>query len=96
MPKPGTNGGNGSTNGKNQNGSANGKRPKPRLSPQQLAVIAGLLSNALIVESVLVDKDQQLQIVLSGTLRRKSRTDRLIEELRDVSVGDLIKSLLQD
>ena len=63
------------------------------LSPQQIAVIAGLLTNALSVDSVLVDKDQRLQIVLGGSLRRKTPLDRLIQELQGNSLKEIIEAL---
>lgn len=65
-----------------------------KLSPQQIAVIAGLLVNALTVDSVLIDKNKRLQIVLGGTLRRKTRLDRLLQEIGGMNVADVIDSIL--
>lgn len=64
-----------------------------KLSPQQLAVITALLSNALKVDSVLVDRNKDLQVVLTGTLRRKTKTDKLLEELEDINIGDLLDAI---
>ncbi|MDF2936589.1 MAG: hypothetical protein K0Q90_1962 [Paenibacillaceae bacterium] len=64
-----------------------------KLSPQQLAVITALLSNALKVDSVLVDRNKDLEIVLTGTLRRKTKTDKLLEELEDINIGDLLDAI---
>ena len=64
-----------------------------KLSPEQLAVIVGLLTNALTVQSVLLDRDKTVQIVLEGSLRRKTRMDRLLEEMKDMSIGELLASL---
>jgi hypothetical protein len=64
-----------------------------KLSPQQLAVITALLSNALKVDSVLVDRNKDLQIVLTGTLRRKTKTDKLLEELEEINIGDLLDAI---
>ncbi|MFB5673955.1 hypothetical protein ACE3NQ_10900 [Paenibacillus terreus] len=81
-------------------GRAKKKAPLPQspsllsqLSPQQIAVIAGLLSNALTVDSILVDKDQRLQIVLGGSLRRRSKLDQLLEELDGVSLREFFNAL---
>jgi hypothetical protein len=63
------------------------------LSPQQLAVIVGLLTQSLSVDSLLVDKDQNIEIVLGGSLRKKTKTDRLLTELSEVSVGDLLEAI---
>ncbi|MDP4097250.1 hypothetical protein OIN60_10755 [Paenibacillus sp. P96] len=67
--------------------------PLSQLTPQQIAVIAGLLSNALIVESILVDKDQQLEIVLSGSLRRHGKLDHLLSKLDATSLRDFFDAM---
>lgn len=87
-------------NGKNGNvgkgnNMKNKKKTLPNLSPQQLAVVVGILTNALDVESVLVDRDQKVEILLIGTLRRKTKADRIAEELGDMSVGDLIQAFIR-
>jgi hypothetical protein len=88
--------------GKNKNGNSkqsgsdgNKSNGGYKLTPQQIAVIAGLLANALDVESVLVDRNQQIQILLSGSLRRKTEADRVAEQLSGMSVGDLIDAFLR-
>lgn len=63
------------------------------LSPQKLAVIAALLTDALEVNSILIDKDQTVQIVLEGSLRRKTRMDELIQELSGMKFGEVIQSI---
>lgn len=98
----------GGQKGKNGSSGKNGKNGKPdkgalfpaglplslgKLSPQQLAVITALLSNALKVDSVLVDRNKDLQIVLTGTLRRKTKTDKLLEELEEINIGDLLDAI---
>jgi hypothetical protein len=42
------------------------------LNPSQLLVIAGIIGGGLEVDSVLVDRNQAIQIVLSGSLKRKT------------------------
>lgn len=63
------------------------------LTPQQLAVVTGLLTQALSVDSVLIDKDQKIQIVLGGSLRKKTKADKLLDELSDVTIGDILDSI---
>lgn len=63
------------------------------LSPQQIAVITALLMNTLQVQSVLVDKEQTVEVLLVGSLRRKSRMDKLLDEISGMPVGDLWESL---
>lgn len=64
------------------------------LTPQQLLVILGLLSGALEVTSVLVDKDQLVQFVLTGTLKRPTRLDKMLEEIGRMPFDDVLKALL--
>ena len=87
------NGGN-KQRGAGANGSGAAKN-NLKLTPQQLAVVVGLLTNALSVESVLVDKDQTIQIVLEGSIRKKTKADRVAAALDDVTVGELVEAFLR-
>lgn len=70
------------------------KTPQSKLTPQQIAVVVGLLANALEVTSLLIDKNQRIEIVLEGSIRKKTRADRIAEELNNISVGDLLEAIL--
>ncbi|BFH33727.1 hypothetical protein J6TS7_43500 [Paenibacillus dendritiformis] len=84
--------GNGTGGGNKKNGK---KKSSPsKLTPQQIAVVVGLLANALEVTSVLIDKNQRIEIVLEGSIRKKTRADRIAEELNNISVGDLLEAIL--
>ncbi|WP_223069191.1 hypothetical protein [Paenibacillus caui] len=65
-----------------------------KLTPQQIAVIAGILTNTLSVDSVLIGRDQRLEILLVGSLRRRTRIDELINELSNANLADVIDSIL--
>jgi len=71
------------------------KKNSPKLTPQQIAVIIGLLTNVLEVNSVLLDKDQRIEIVLEGSIRKKTKADVIAEELGEISVGDLIEAFIR-
>ena len=79
----------------NKGNCAGENKKKSKLSPQQLAVVVGLLTNSLEVNSVLIDRDQRIQIVLQGSLKKKTKADRVIEQLSDISVSDLIDAFLR-
>jgi len=81
-----------SGNGKDKNGRP---PPKLKLSPQKIAVIVGLLTNVLDVQSVLLDKHQRVEIVLEGSIRKKTKADRIVEELGDINVSDLIEAFIR-
>lgn len=80
-------------NGKNKRNGKNRINSLPTsLTPAQIAVIVGILTNALDVNSVLVNKDQQVQILLEGSLRKKGKASQLATGLVDnISVSDLIE-----
>lgn len=65
------------------------------LSPSAALVIAGLLTNILEVTSVLVDKNQLVQIVLSGSLKQKTEMDIMIEQLGSKPFDEVMKSVIK-
>ncbi|MBN3522305.1 hypothetical protein [Paenibacillus apiarius] len=69
------------------------KRNGTKLSVEQIAVIAALLTNSLKVQSILVDRNQVVEVLLTGSLRKKTQMDQLIEQISDLSIGDLLESL---
>ncbi|WP_309121827.1 hypothetical protein [Paenibacillus sp.] len=87
--------GNGNGNGK---GYGNGKKKPsdPQLTPQQLAVVIGLLSNSLEVISVLIDKDLTVEIVLQGSIRKRTKADQIAAELGEISVAELLDAILRN
>jgi hypothetical protein len=89
----GMNNGNGNGNGNSKGKGKNGNKKNssaPKLSAKELAVIAAILTNSLVVKSLLVDTDKTVQIVLEGTLLKKTKLDDLLEEINDYSIGDII------
>ncbi|ARK31482.1 hypothetical protein [Halalkalibacter krulwichiae] len=72
--------------------------PQAKITPNQIAVITALLTNALRVQSILIDKDKTIQVLLEGSLQvqKQSELDKLVDQVRDVPVGDFISSLLKD
>ncbi|MDT8859637.1 hypothetical protein N0O92_05270 [Alkalihalobacillus sp. MEB130] len=70
--------------------------PHAKLTPNQIAVITAILTNALRVQSILVDKDKTIQVLLEGSLnvQQKSELDKLVDQVRDVPVGEFLNSLL--
>ncbi len=71
-------------------------RNKQKLSLDELAVIAALLTNALRVESILISRNQRVEIILSGSLKQKTELERIIELLSQAPLEDLLFALLQN
>jgi hypothetical protein len=66
----------------------------PPLTPQKVLVILGLLTGALEVKSVTVDKDQIVDILLEGTLKRKTKLDKMLDEIGSMSFDDVLKAII--
>lgn len=73
---------------------SSGSSTKAGLSTSSLLVALGLLSGVLEVLSVLVDRDQTVQFVIQGSLKRKTELDRAIEELGSHSFEEVVTALL--
>lgn len=83
---------------KKNNGAGNNKSngcSEITINPSQILVIAGLLSGALSVESILVDKDQTVEIVVSGSLKRKTELDKMLDEIGSMSFDQVMKAMLE-
>lgn len=80
-------------------GQSDKKRPKKndnevkskKISPAQALVVAGLLSGVLEVTSILVDKDQVVQIVLAGYLKEETTK---VGQAGKVSFDHVMESIL--
>lgn len=78
--------------GNNDNSS---QAPKPlQLTPGQLLVIAGILTNVLSVFSLLVATDQHVEIVLRGSLKRKTELDKMLDKMGSMPFDDVFKAIM--
>lgn len=80
-----------SANGKSKNDSLKGLFGD--LSPEQIAVIAALITKSLSINSITLDKDQKIEVVLSGSLKQKTKMDKLLEEASSLTISDLLDSI---
>lgn len=80
------------------NGGGTGNSKPVILTPSTALVTAGLLTGALIVDSVLVDRNQTIQIVLEGSLKiekkEKTKMDMILEEVGSMPFDQVMKALL--
>lgn len=66
------------------------------LNPSQLLVIAGLIGGVLQVDSVLVDRNQAIQIVLSGSLKRKTQLDIIMEQIGKMPFDQVMAAIMNN
>lgn len=67
-----------------------------QLSPEQIAIVTAILINALEVQSILLDRDQTLQILLIGDLGKKTESDEFIQEVGGMTFVDLVNSMVRN
>lgn len=64
------------------------------LTPSQALVVAGILGGVLEVNSVLVDKDQIVQIVLQGSLKQKTELEQMLDNIGSKPFDEVVKAML--
>ncbi|OEF97888.1 hypothetical protein BHF68_13665 [Desulfuribacillus alkaliarsenatis] len=77
----------------NQCNNGNKKR-KNKLTPAQLLVIIGILAGSLQVDSIAIDKDQTIQILLAGSLKRKTQLDEMLDEMGEMPFEQVFKAMM--
>lgn len=70
------------------------KKQGPKLTPQKVLVILGLIAGSLEVNSILIDREQAVQIILIGSLKRKTRLDRMLDEIGGMPFDDVLRAVL--
>lgn len=70
------------------------KKKLLNLTPAEVMVISGIVVDVLSVQSLTVDRDQQIQIVLSGSLKRKTELEKTLDEIGQKPFDEVLKALL--
>ena len=64
------------------------------INPSQVLIISAMLAGVLEVTSVLVDRNQTIEIVLTGSLKRKTDLEKLLDQIGTKTVDEVIKAML--
>lgn len=64
------------------------------LNPSQLLVIAGLIGGVFNVDSFLVDREQTIQIVLVGSLKRPTPLEEMMANVGALPFEQVMKAIL--
>ncbi|SES95074.1 hypothetical protein SAMN05660297_00978 [Natronincola peptidivorans] len=74
-----------------------GENEKITLTPSQTLVILALLAGTLEVSSVVIDRNQNVDIVLAGTLKKEeeSEMDKVLSQIGHVPFDEVMKALLK-
>lgn len=65
------------------------------LTPSQTLVLIGLIGGVLNVESVLVDRQQTVNIILQGSLKKKTEMDKVLDKMGSMSFEEVMKALFE-
>ncbi len=65
----------------------------PNLTASEILVIAGILTGVLKVASVTIDTNQTVDIVVSGSLRRQTQMEKVMEQIGKCSFEDVIQAI---
>jgi hypothetical protein len=83
------------SNTPSSNGGKDGSaRNTPVITPSQLIVIGGLLGGALEVSSVLVDKNQTVEILLTGSLKKRTDLEKMLDQIGSMPFDEVVKAML--
>lgn len=64
------------------------------LNPSQLLVIAGLVFGVFSVNSVVINKEQTVDIVLSGSLKRSTQFEKVMKQLGKLPFDQVMKAIM--
>lgn len=67
-----------------------------QITPSQALVIMGIITNSLEVNSVLVDRNQEIQILLVGSLKQKTELEKTISAIGKLPFEDVLKAVINN
>lgn len=67
---------------------------KISITPSQALVIGGILGGVLEVTSVLVGRDQTVEILLSGSLKQKTELEKMLDQIGNMPFDEVVKAML--
>jgi hypothetical protein len=86
----GGNGGGSGCDGGGQDGSA----CPISLTPTEILVLAGILGGVLNVNSILINTDQEVQIILTGSLKRRTEIDKMLDAVGGKTFDEVMKAIV--
>ncbi|MGE5583022.1 MAG: hypothetical protein ACM3X9_10880 [Bacillota bacterium] len=76
------------------NGNGGNQTSCINLLPSELLVIAGIICDVLQVNSVLVDRNQSVEIVLVGTLKRRTQLDKVMQQIGKMPFDQVVQAIM--
>ena len=67
-----------------------------KLTPTQTMIIIGVITNAIEVHSALVDRNQAVQALISGSLKKKTELEKTIEAIGKLPFEEVLKAVINN
>jgi len=67
---------------------------KINLTPSQIIVIAAIIGGVLQVDLVSIDKDQDVQVVLVGSLKEKTQLEKIMDQVGSMPFDEVVKAII--
>ncbi|WP_347490776.1 hypothetical protein [Desulfoscipio sp. XC116] len=64
------------------------------LTPSAILVLAGILGGVLNVNSILIDNSRQVQILLTGSLKRKTEIDKMLDAVGCKTFDEVVGAIV--
>lgn len=64
------------------------------ITTSQALVILGLLAGVLEPISILIDRNQTVQIILSGSLKEETQLEKIMDQVRKMPFDEVMRALL--
>ncbi len=77
------------------NKDSTGQKKKTSLTPARALVLLGILGGVFEVNSVLVDKEQAVQVLLVGSLKRKTDLDKKLDKIGSMSFDQVMSAIIE-
>lgn len=65
------------------------------ITTSQALVILGLLAGVLEPISILIDRNQTVQIILSGSLKEETQLEKIMDQVRKMPFDEVMRALLR-
>ncbi|WP_010248807.1 hypothetical protein [Acetivibrio cellulolyticus] len=67
---------------------------KINLTPAEALVILGIIVGSLDVNSILIGREQNVEILLVGSLKQKTELEKTVADIGKLPFGDVLKAII--
>lgn len=67
-----------------------------KLTPRKALVLAGLILDVLNIDSLVLNANKTFEVILAGTLERKTPLDKCVENIGKKPFDEVVKSIIKN